>query len=51
MNTYHKILVERIKSLFQGKSLKLNTVDMTSNCDHNNPYDFYCDAEKPFISR
>jgi len=49
MKIYYKILIERIKGLFQEKNLKLNTVEMTSNCDQNNPYDFYCDAEKPFI--
>ncbi len=31
------------------KTLMLNIITET-HCDNKHPYDFYCDAEKPFIA-
>ncbi|MEM8507443.1 MAG: hypothetical protein AAF717_06420 [Bacteroidota bacterium] len=50
MNAIRKSLLTMI-TLFRGpgKTLMLNSVT-TSYCDKKRPQDFYCDAEKPFIS-
>lgn len=47
----------QIKSLFnlieifrQGNTTKTTPINMESHCAQKHHHDFYCDAEKPFIS-
>jgi hypothetical protein len=47
----------QIKSIFnlieifsQPKKATLNTVSPKTHCEEKHHHDFYCDAEKPFIS-
>jgi len=50
MQTIYKFISELLQVLKQGNMPATHTVNTMSNCSEETPHDFYCDAEKPFVS-
>lgn len=50
MKTQIKSLFNLIEIFGQAKRPTLNTVSPKTHCEQKHHHDFYCDAEKPFVS-
>jgi len=50
MKNIHKSLFNLIEIFGNTNRLETKSINLESHCDQKHHHDFYCDAEKPFIS-
>lgn len=51
MTTKHKSIFNLIEIFVNKPKGLLKVININSHCAHKSLHDYYCDAEKPFVSQ
>lgn len=51
MKNTHKSIFNLIEIFRKGKTKAIKTLQIATHCEHKSLHDYYCDAEKPHITK
>ncbi|MDT0555395.1 hypothetical protein [Patiriisocius hiemis] len=51
MKHTHKSIFNLIEIFRKGKTRVIKTINLASHCESRSLHDYYCDAEKPHITK